>query len=172
MLYFFVWMIRTYSIHEIWFFFKCFTSNTIHAIIHTLIYISIIKWFLEYLLNKVFMTRLCSADKVGVSDTYTIPNSLMLRCHHISIFHSSQRKCLRWFYNFLRVFINTSWKTNIRMPQSLVLCDSISNKRRVGVPNMRNSVGVVYWRCNIEFLCHIIIKTRKYNNAASIAGFF
>jgi hypothetical protein len=93
------------------------------------------------------MTRFSRSYKICISYTDSIPNCLMFRGHHISILHGFHTKCLCWFNYFLWVLINTSRKHDFSFFEPLKSCDSICNKGRIGMTNMRHTVGVVYWRC-------------------------
>lgn len=148
-------MIRTdkYAIffYEICLFFKCLTTNTILPLVDSFIDISILERFHENFLNKVMMALLCRTDKVCISYSDTIPDSLMLLCHHISIWHRSHSNSLCRFDDLLRVFIYSRDEFDFFSGKSFITRYRIGQKRCISMSNMGNTIGVVDRCCNEKF---------------------
>ena len=128
MLNFFIWMIRTMPIHQVFFFFKGLTTNTIKPLVFPFINITRIKSFLQNFLHEFFMIFRSGSYKIGITNTNSIPNRTMFSCHHIRIFHRLHSLFLSGFYDFLRIFINPRRETNIFPLKSLIFGDSVSQK--------------------------------------------
>ncbi len=94
-------------------------------------------------------------NKVSILYIYPIPDSFMLVGHHICIGHCihTQSKC--WFYNFLRIFINSCWKKHFMSLKTFKASNRIRYKRWVCMANMRYSVWVINRRGNEKFWWHM-----------------
>jgi hypothetical protein len=91
-------------------FLKCFTPDTVHPLVDSLIDVTILERLQEYLLHEVMMSLLRRTDEVGIAYPDTIPDSSMLLCHHICVGHDSHTDCLCGFDDFLRVLIDSSYE--------------------------------------------------------------
>jgi hypothetical protein len=120
MLYLLVRMIWTAPIDEIRFFLECFTPDTIHPIVYSLIDITIIISSLEDFLDEVTMSRLCRTDEVSISDPTLIPDFSMLLCHGISIFHHGHVFLCSFFDDLLGILIDSRRELHIIALETLV----------------------------------------------------
>lgn len=80
-------MVSALPFDEITLLLECFTADTVESLVDSLIDISGIIRLLEYLLDIGMMSGFCRTDEVSIAYPYTIPDSSMLRRHHICILH-------------------------------------------------------------------------------------
>ncbi len=147
-------MIWTLSIYEICLFFESFTTNTVHPLIEPLIDISSIVGFLENFLDKSMMSWFGSTDEVCIRYIYPIPYCLVFCSHHISIFHSLHTERFCGFDDFLRILIDSCRESDIIFLESSIPRERISNERRIGMSDMRDSIGIIYRGSDVAFFYH------------------